>query len=200
MLSNLARSVRTIKNLPLKLPLEKLTIVQSSEEVLHELKILEKYISLELNVKKIEFTSKETNFIKLTAKLDQKRCGGRFRALLNNAKKEVENWDHQRVKQFITEKTAQLLRKTIDDQDVIVVRQFIGDDKKLAALWNDKVLVVLDVVVEEELRKEFVARTVANHIQKLRKNANIHPTDKISVYMPSKQRSSFGGPDRISPF
>ena len=178
----LGRVIRTTKDLALKLPLDKFVVVHSSQNHLDRLKPLESYIYSELNIKQLVLTSQQEDFIKLSAKLDNKRCGARFKGDMSNASKEVANWNNERVQQFLNEGKATLFGKEVEGEDVIVFRQFIGDEKKQVAQFDDNVLVVMDIMVDEEQKREFNVRIVANKVQKLRKAANIHPKDPIHVY------------------
>jgi isoleucyl-tRNA synthetase len=51
---------------------------------------------------------------------------------------------------------------------------------------------ILDIVQDEAMRQEGVAREVMNRVQKLRKKAGIHPSDPIEVFYKVDQATEVG--------
>ncbi|GJN13246.1 hypothetical protein PR202_ga31597 [Eleusine coracana subsp. coracana] len=73
--------------------------------------------------------------------------------------------------------------------DIKVVRQFKRpenvSEKEIDAAGDGDVLVILDLRADQSLIEAGVAREVVNRIQKLRKIAQLEPTDPVDVYYKS---------------
>lgn len=62
-----------------------------------------------------------------------------------------------------------------------------GNSKDLEAACDGPVLVILNTKADQSMQDEGVAREIINRIQKLRKKAQLVPTDEVSVYLKADQ-------------
>lgn len=68
-----------------------------------------------------------------------------------------------------TQGKIELEGHTIAAEELRVTREFKGDPTKQEAAWDESVIIVLDLEVDEKLKQEGTAREVINRVQRLRK-------------------------------
>jgi isoleucyl-tRNA synthetase len=64
-----------------------------------------------------------------------------------------------------------------------VIREFKGDNATFEAVWTDEALVVLNLTVEESMRREGLARELINRAQKLKKKAGLIVSDPVEIFI-----------------
>ncbi len=190
----LARGLRNEHGLKIRQPVQKLTVVYPSETELENLKLLDGYITDELNVKEIEYVSDEEQFVTLTAKLNTRRLG---KVLGPKLGRDGMQALHKQVQALTTERIREIERgATLQHDDVTIGAKDILIDRKpvegiRAAASSGQVTVVLDTHLTQELRLEGLARDFVNRVQKLRKEFGFEVTDRIIVkYMTACPRLS----------
>ena len=185
----IGRVLRDRKTLPLKYPLPDVVVVSKDETVLSDVKTLEAFILNELNVRQmIVTTEKEKYGIQLKAEPDIKALGLRLR---NESKQVV-----QAIKS-LTDAELQTYQKNpnefqvaghrLEAGDIRVQYTFGGDmatelSEKYIADSDGPILVLLNTEPDDSMKEEGVAREVINRVQKLRKKAQLVPSDDVTVY------------------
>lgn len=180
----LGRTLRNDEGIKVRQPLSKLTIVYPWADDLERLKQLGSYIREELNVKEVLYTTDETEFVTLKAKLNTKRLGKVLGPKLGR-----EGMD--RLQKFVvslpTERLHQLERGVPLDfeglalakEDVLIERAPRAGAKATAS--SGQITIALDTTLSQELRLEGLAREFVNRVQKLRKDFSFDVTDRIVV-------------------
>jgi len=148
---------------------------------LKDVEELKEYIKGELNVKELILTSDDTCIV-TTAKPDYDLLGKRLRKDLDKVKGAIKDLTHEQLEKFQKELKMELHGHVITSEEMIIVREYKGDQSKNEAAWDDSVLTVLELTVDEEMVLEGQAREIVNRIQKLRKKAGIIPTDPIEIF------------------
>lgn len=188
----LGRVLRDRKTLPLKYPLMEVVVIQREDQYLDDLKVMEKYILEELNVRKLTPSKDKQAFgVSMKAEPDIKALGLRLR----NKSKEVGNGiralSDADIQKHLLGEDIVVCGETLQSGDIRVQYSFAGQStEKYEAHSEGDVLVLLDVVPDEEMNNEGLAREVINRIQKLRKKAQFVPTDPISVFVTAEPTES----------
>lgn len=180
----LGRTVRERKNISLKTPLKELVIIHSDPQYQADVKALETYITEELNVRHIIITDNEEKYgVKYKAEADWKVLGQKLKKDAMKVKKGLPELTSDQIKEFVVTKELIVSGIRVTDEDLNVVRYFDTSADALYEANSDREsLILMDVKLYPELEEEGVAREIVNRVQRLRKKANLLPTDDINMY------------------
>lgn len=180
----LGRTVRERKNISLKTPLKELVIIHSDPQYQADVKALESYITEELNVRQIIITDNEEKYgVKYKAEADWKVLGQKLKKDAMKVKKGLPELTSDQIKEFVVTKELIVSGIRVTDEDLNVVRYFDTSADALYEANSDREsLILMDVKLYPELEEEGVAREIVNRVQRLRKKANLLPTDDINMY------------------
>ncbi|XP_031549058.1 isoleucine--tRNA ligase, cytoplasmic-like [Actinia tenebrosa] len=181
----LGRVVRDRKTMPTKYPLPEIVIIHQDQQCLDDVMALQNYIMEELNVRKVTVSSDKEKFgVHLRAEPDSQVLGKRLKK------------DFKQVFQAVKELLDADLQLFQDMGELTVCGHVLsGDDLKLSYTFDKngdrpssyeahsdgEILILLDVTPDQTMLDEGLAREVVNRIQKLRKRANLLPTDDVTV-------------------
>lgn len=181
-LIDLGRIARDRRNITLKSPLKELLIIHEDQEILERLQNLQQYILNELNVKKLVFTTQQQSYIALKIKADKKILGKKLKNNAKNVIEQLESLSQDKILHFIDKKSINILDINIIIDEVKIVKEFIGNTDFCEAAWDDNILIVLDLQIDQSLIIEAANRKLINKIQQLRKQYGIVPSDNIIIY------------------
>ncbi len=174
---NAALSIRSAENIRVRQPLRKLTVYSQSWMPEKGMEPgTRSYIENEVNVKEIEFSSDLSGVANFNVKINFPIVGKRL---------------PQKMKQLIAA-SKQGDWKALPDGRVQVTDEVLEpaeasltltpkNPKGAQALSTNDALVILDLEITEELRKEGIARDLVRMIQQARKDANLNITDRITL-------------------
>ncbi|XP_022651088.1 isoleucine--tRNA ligase, cytoplasmic-like isoform X1 [Varroa destructor] len=191
----LGRVLRDRNALPLKYPLMEVVVIQREDEYLNDLKVMENYILEELNVKKLTPSKDKQLFgVSMKAEPDIKALGLRLRnksKIVGNAIRTLSDAD---IQNHLLGGKLVVCGEALQEGDIRVQYSFEGQAiERYEAHSEGDVLVLLDILPDENMINEGLAREVINRIQKLRKKAHLVPTDPISVYITAEPADSVVG-------
>lgn len=149
-------------------------------------------------MREIQATTAEADFVRLTADIDDRALGPKLRNKKGAVKAAIKALTDAEIRavQAAGKITVEGFDLTV--AELVIVREFQGDQTKLEPAWNDEVLTVLDVVVTNEMRDEGTARSVANVVQKLRKASGVQPSDDIALHCVVNKPGSQGLPAMLA--
>ena len=180
----LGRQKRTIEGVKVKTPLKTLKVIHQDQALLDEMKKIEEYIKLELNVKNVEYMTNESDFVALSAKPNLpvlgKKLGkdlGAFRAL-------IEKLSSSDVQKIETDGKINLNGINFDSTEILVFRNAKAATQ---AVTNRFITIDLDCTLDQDLIDEGLAREMVNRIQKTRKDLNFNVSDRIQVTIHSSE-------------
>lgn len=197
---DVGRLLRTRANLPIKHPLKEVIVISNNQTALQDVKGLESYILSELNIRTLTVTSEREKYgVTLKGIPDIKALGMRLKnqsksvisAIRNLSEDDLmkyqsdpENFSVDGVTLQLGELKIQYALTSSSDQDSTSSTPATPSDAhaKYEADGQGELLVLLDTQADSELEREGLAREVVNRVQKLRKKANLVPTDPIAVY------------------
>eukprot|EP00160_Parvularia_atlantis_P015539 Unigene4479_Nuclearia_a/m.13691 Unigene4479_Nuclearia_a/g.13691 ORF Unigene4479_Nuclearia_a/g.13691 Unigene4479_Nuclearia_a/m.13691 type:complete len:254 (+) Unigene4479_Nuclearia_a:2545-3306(+) len=182
---NLGRVSRERRNLPIKTPLKEAIVIHHDPQVLSDLRALESYIVLELNVRLFTCSSAQSGFSEvlradpnlpvLGKRLgkDLKEVTARVRALTTAEVRKLQDDDG----------SLQIGAHKLTADDVLIRKEYdLGGSTTLECNSDGDLTVVLDCVNESALVLEGLARELINRIQKLRKKALLKAADNIVTF------------------
>ncbi len=178
----LGRQKREDVKIGLRTPLASLTIINSDQELLDEMKRLESYVRDELNVQSVAYSTDEESYIELRAKpnfpLLGKRLGKRMKAFAG------------RINQLAGEEIAALqggqsITLVVDGESERFNNEEIQIQQQAKpgtnTVSNSQISVDMDCELTPELIRGGYAREVVNRIQRERKERGFAVSDRISV-------------------
>ncbi|THH16247.1 hypothetical protein EW146_g4367 [Bondarzewia mesenterica] len=182
----LTRNIRERHTITLKTPLKELLVFHADTQYLEDVKLLQRYIQSELNVREVIFTSDEaTSGVRYRAVADWAVLGRKLRKNLVVVKNALPNVSSDEVKEYlrtgkITVANIELVKGDLTVQRYIELPE--GAEGQYATHTDNDVVVRLDIQVHPELVSEWLARELINRVQKLRKKAGLQATDDVDVF------------------
>lgn len=174
----LGRQKREQVKIKTKIPLARLTIIHEDQSMLDEIARLESYIKSELNVKTLEYSTAEENFINLYARANAPVLGKRLGKDFKQYKSLIESLPAAQLKKFQEAGSITLENETFSSDDILIFREAKAGTE---ALSDRFITIDLDIKLDAVLIREGLAREVVNRIQKTRKDLNLNVSDRIKV-------------------
>ncbi len=174
----LGRAARNKANIKNRQPLSRL-IFNGRNQLSED---LQKLIEDELNVKSVEMSNEDDEFVSYELKPQLKTLGPKYGALLGKIRIHLQENVQEIV---VTVKKGEQYKWTIDEKEVC-----IGEDDLLITVINKsgfssesdgETTVVLDTTLTDELIVEGVERELVSKIQNMRKEAGYEVTDHIEI-------------------
>jgi isoleucyl-tRNA synthetase len=174
----LGRQKRNQVQIKVKTPLKRLTIIHKEQKLLNEISKLGEYIQTELNVKNIEFSTNEGDFIKLYAKANLPVLGKKLGKDMGKFKAMIEKLDGAALTALEEEGSLVLEGITFFPEEVLIFREAkVGTE----AMSNRFISIDMDTKPDQSLIDEGHAREISSAIQKQRKALNFNVDDRITV-------------------
>ncbi len=181
-ISSLVLSIRQKEKIKVRQPLQKIMIPVLDEQQRQELEAVTDLIKSEVNVKEVEIMSDASGLLVKQIKPNYRVLGPRFGQDMKLVAKAIEGFGQEDIKKIeqLGEITLQMENKSIilQLQDVEIFSQ---DIEGWLVASSGALTVALDITLNDELRKEGIARELVNRIQNLRKEAGFEVTDKIDI-------------------
>jgi isoleucyl-tRNA synthetase len=181
-ISSLVLSLRKKVNIKVRQPLQKVLIPVLDTHMKDQIQAIEELIKNEVNVKQLEYLTDDEGFIKKKLKPNFKSLGARMGAKMKAVAAAIGNMSGQEIATLEKEKSYTLNVEgtpiTIETGDVEIIAE---DIPGWSVANKDNLTVALDITVTPELQDEGNARELVNRIQKLRKDAGLELTDRITV-------------------
>ncbi|XP_044012686.1 isoleucine--tRNA ligase, cytoplasmic [Aphidius gifuensis] len=192
----LGRIARDRKTIPVKYPLPEIVVIHQDPQILNEIVNLKSYILEELNVKELTVTTdKEKYGVQLRAEPDHKTLGFRLKGEFKAIIKSIKELSDEQIQEFLIKKEIIVNGHKLGDEDLRLMFSFNGPaaqelSKKYETHSEGNILILLDITPDESMQNEGIAREVINRVQKLRKKAQLLPSDDACVYYDIVDKSS----------
>ncbi|MEX0315970.1 MAG: isoleucine--tRNA ligase [Allomuricauda sp.] len=180
--SSLVLSIRQKEKIKVRQPLQKIMIPILDDAQKGDIEAVSDLIKSEVNVKEIELLDDASGILVKQIKPNFKVLGPRFGKDMKEIAATVSQLgqeDIQKIEQE-GELMLQLKNKSLILQltDVEISSQ---DIEGWLVATSGALTVALDVTIDDNLRKEGIARELVNRIQNLRKESGFEVTDKIDI-------------------
>ncbi len=183
-ISSLVLSLRAKEKIKVRQPLQKIMIPVDSQQQKEEISAVSDLIKHEVNIKEIELLEDASDILVKKIKPNFKILGPKFgkdMKLISSAINAFSADDIKKIEQnssLDVEINGKSITLGLDDVEIT------SQDIEGWLVANEGALTVaLDVTINEELRKEGIARELVNRIQNLRKDSGFEVTDKIDVQL-----------------
>ncbi|MEE3003397.1 MAG: isoleucine--tRNA ligase [Pseudomonadota bacterium] len=174
----LGRQQRNDKKIKVKIPLRKILVIHRDKSVLQEVRKLESYILAELNVKEVEYTDAESEWVDYDIKPYSPVLGKRLGKRFGHFRKLISQIDLAQIEELEKTGKLELDNELFSESDILLYRKAkLGTD----VVSSPKIAIMLDLELDKELLVEGLAREVVNRIQKTRKDLDFNVDDRINI-------------------
>ncbi len=146
----------------------------------------------ELNVKQVVFKENLSDFTSYTFKPQLKTVGPKYGKLLNGIRQHLTELDGRAAMKELEDKGS--LSFDIDGQSVVLWKEdLLIDTARMEGYVTEadnRVTVVLDTNLSEELIEEGFVREIISKVQTMRKEAGFEVMDKITLYCAGNEKLS----------
>ncbi len=180
--SSLVLSIRQKEKIKVRQPLQKIMIPVLDAQQKLEIEAVADLIKSEVNVKEIELIDDASDILVKQIKPNFKTLGPKYGKDMKQIAQKVNGFDQEDIKKIelngeinieIGDKTV-----TLSLADVVITSQ---DIEGWLVANSGALTVALDITINDDLRREGIARELVNRIQNIRKDAGFEVTDKIAV-------------------
>lgn len=174
----LGRQKRIQEGVKVKTPLKILKVIHQDQNLLDEMKKLEEYIKIELNIKNVEYLTNESDFVTLSAKPNLPVLGKKLGKEMGAFKPLIEKLSSADVQKVEEGGSVTLNNVTFSAEEILVLRSAKAGTQSLT---NRLITIDMDCALDQDLIDEGLAREMVNRIQKTRKDSNFNVADRIEV-------------------
>ncbi len=178
----LGRAARSQAAVKMRQPLRRAVVVADGRER-EQIERLADLVASELNVKRVEFVAEESELVTYEVKPNYRSLGPRFGKQMPQAAAAVEALDPAAVSAAIAGERHVGIRVNgseheLAPDDVTLVLQPLDGYQVEAASGR---AVALELELDEDLRREGLAREIVHAVQNARRDAGLEVTDRIEL-------------------
>jgi isoleucyl-tRNA synthetase len=181
-ISSLVLSLRKKEMIKVRQPLQKVMIPVLDANQKAEIEAISDLIKAEVNVKEIELLDDASGILVKQIKPNFKTLGPRFGKDMGLVSKQIQDFSQQQIAQL---EGLGVMNIEISGNSIILSLADVEITSQDIEGWlvanSGNITVALDITINEELRKEGIARELVNRIQNLRKDSGFEVTDTIHV-------------------
>ena len=179
---SLVLSLRKRNNLKVRQPLSKIMIPAKDATQQSHIEAVKDLILSEVNVKDIEFLTKENNVLVKSIKANFKTLGPKFGPKMKAIAAAITAFSQDDIAKIESEGRFVL---NIDGSEIEIALSDVEIITQDIPGWvvanEDALTVALDTTITDDLRMEGISRELVNRIQNIRKESNFDVTDNIIV-------------------
>jgi isoleucyl-tRNA synthetase len=181
-ISSLVLSIRQKEKIKVRQPLQKIMIPVLDEQDKDDILAVSDLIKSEVNVKEIQLLDDASGVLVKRIKPNFKTLGPKYGKDMKLVAAVVASFTQDDIQKI--EQDGEISIR-IENKNSILQLQDVEISSQDIEGWlvasSGKITVALDININEELRKEGVARELVNRIQNLRKDSGFEVTDKIVI-------------------
>jgi isoleucyl-tRNA synthetase len=180
----LGHFLRKQKELKVRQPLARATLVSADAALLDDLRPMADMIADELNVKSVDFAAHEDAFVQLSAKANFKTLGAKLGKRMRSAAAAIAALPVASLHALVQGGTATLElgdgepAVTLAPDDVLLVRQ---EREGLTVANEGALTIALETVLTEDLVREGLAREFVSRVQAMRKDLDLDVVQRITL-------------------
>ncbi len=182
LISSLTHSIRKVQKIKVRQPLAKILVPVLNEKTKEQIQAVEDLILSEVNVKAIEYIDDASGVLVKNVKPNFRKLGQHFGPKMKLVANIINEWGQDEIATIEREKEINI---ALEGKEVKLLLEDVEITSKDIPGWSVAteagITVALDVNIDEELRKEGIARDLVNRIQNLRKDQGLEVQDKIHV-------------------
>lgn len=181
-ISSLVLSIRQKEKIKVRQPLQKVMIPVLDADQKESIEAVSDLIKSEVNVKEIELLDDASGILVKQIKPNFKVLGPRFGKDMKAIAAAVNQLGQEEIQKI--EREGELML-ALENKNIILQLTDVEISSQDIEGWlvasSGALTVALDVTIDENLKKEGIARELVNRIQNLRKESGFEVTDKIDI-------------------
>ncbi len=181
-ISSLVLSIRQKEKIKVRQPLQKIMIPVLDEQDRIDILAVSDLIKSEVNVKEIQLLDDASGVLVKRIKPNFKTLGPKYGKDMKVVAAAVNSFTQEDIQKIEQEGEISI---QIENKSSILQLQDVEISSQDIEGWlvasSGKITVALDITINEDLRKEGIARELVNRIQNLRKESGFEVTDKIVI-------------------
>ncbi len=181
-ISSLVLSIRQKEKIKVRQPLQKIMIPVLNAEDKKEITAVADLIKSEVNVKEIELLDDASGILVKRIKPNFKVLGPRFGRDMKQITHAIGQLGQEDIQKIERDGKISL---EIENKSIILQLEDVEISSQDIEGWlvasSGPLTVALDVTINDDLKKEGIARELVNRIQNLRKESGFDVTDKIDI-------------------
>lgn len=182
----IGRKIRDQKNKSIKTPLSRVTIVHGDKQAGEDLATLSSYIKDELNCLEFEVQPNEAEYVLYLSQPEHKEIGGVLKNKYTKELKErLNNLGREEIIEYLRNGKVMVGGVEIQGGWLQISKKFnekYSKDEKLGVDSSLDMSVMLDITLDDNLRRKGMAREIVNKVQKLRKAVGLNIDDQVEVF------------------
>ena len=182
----LVRQARDIEGIPIKRPINRVTIVNSDSEISKSVEMLYDYIISEVNCIHLDEHNDEDKFVTYNIDFNHKSLGQRLKNRYNKQLRDkISSFDSTQIKQFQDQGKTMVDDIEIFQEDLILNKVFrpeVSNTKQTATITDDQYAIIIDYSSNEEIEKKYLLRQFVTSVQKFRKELELNIDDDIQIF------------------
>ncbi len=187
-ISSLIHSLRKAHSIKVRQPLSRVLIPVLSEKTRKQIQDVEDLILSEVNIKKVEYIDDASDVLVKKIKPNFKKLGKEFGPKLKEVGAIISAFTKEDIRRIEKENTYPV--KLSDGTEATLTLEDVEISSEDIPGWlvatEGGVTVALDITINEELKKEGIARDMVNRVQNLRKDMGLDVMDKIKITVQKK--------------
>lgn len=179
---NLALSLRNTYNFKLRQPLKKGYIISASAKELEHLKKAKDLIMQELNLKELEFTTNEGDFVSYSTKANFKVLGKILGANMKEGASLIEKLSSTDIAKILQKQEVVITvagEKIVLNDEMLAITRIQKEGLKVES--EGSITIALDTVLTSDLIDEGLVRDFVRAVQNLRKESGFDVVDRINI-------------------
>lgn len=186
---SLGHGLRKENKIKVRQPLAVADIACTSQKELNFLKSQSHLIAEELNVKEVNFSENDEPFVYLKAKPNFRVLGKKIGKLMQAAAQAINQFDFSTLQILAEGKSVPL---TVEGQEILITPEDVQVERVvhdgLIAATANEITIALNVVLNEELLIEGLAREVVNKVNTMRREAKFDISDRIKICLDTTEK------------
>lgn len=191
--SSLVHSLRKQHKLKVRQPLSKILVPVLNENYKKHIEQVREIILNEVNIKDIEFVSDEDGVLTKSVKPNFRTIGKKYGAETKIVAGLVSAMNQDQLQTLEAEGKIELGDDKLFNIELDDVEISYRDIPGWSVASEGNVTIALDITLDDELRKEGLARDFVNRIQNLRKEMQLDVQDRIKIRYNSEDEFLAGG-------
>ena len=181
-ISSLVHSLRKKHMIKVRQPLSKILVPVLNQEFKDHVSAVEDLIKSEVNIKSVEFVDDESGILVKNVKPNFRKLGQEYGPKMKDIAAKINQLTAENISEleannsFEIELADQKVNLTLEDVEISY-----QDIPGWSVASEGRVTVALDITIDEDLRKEGIARDLVNRVQNLRKDMGLEVQDKINI-------------------
>lgn len=188
LISSLVHSLRKKHKIKVRQPLARIMVPILNRKTKDQIRDVENLITSETNVKSIEYIDDTSGILVKKIKPNFRKLGKEYGPLMKEINQAISAFDQDDIAEI--EKNNRYALKLSSGKTIDLTLEDVEISSEDIPGWSvateNGVTVALDITIDDELRKEGIARDVVNRIQNLRKEMGLDVQDKIKIYVEDK--------------